>query len=695
MKYIELNNEIINNDNETGFYKLEFDKLAIIDYKENFLKNKFMNFKTNKEKWIYLIDNKYYIDFLSWYDEDDFFELIELVKSKSFEFTSFMSISKFYSDYALKSRDKKYILEDYEDRVLCVAFYLGNKDLNRVKEFVKVLINQEYQPATPTFLNAGKYNCGELVSCFLLDTQDSINSINYSLSSAMQLSKIGGGVAINLSKLRSRGSYIRNIENIGKGVIPVMKLFEDIFKYADQLGQRKGAGAIYLNIFHQDVFDFLDTKKINADENIRIQTLSLGLIVPTKFFELTRDNEKIALFDPKNIYDQIGKTIDDIDFDNEYDDLIENVNIKKKYYDSRKLLIKIAQSQFESGYPYIIYKSNVNINNPLKKIGKINMSNLCTEIFQIQSESNVKSYGEISEFGDDICCNLGSINIVNVMEHKNLKTVVSTAIKMLDQVSEFSNIEQVQTIKNANEKYHSIGLGVMNLAGYFAKNEILYDSMEAKEFVSIFFMMLNYYSLVASNEIARQKGTSFHNFDKSDYADGSYFDYYKNLDFTIMSEKMKKLFSEQEIPSRENWINLEKNVRKYGLFHAYRLAIAPTQSISYIQNATPSIMPITELIEQRVYKNSITYYPMPFLDKQTRNYYQEAWYIDQKKVIDLISIIQKHVDQGISCVLHVTSDANVKDLVKLYTYAMKKGLKSLYYTRTKNLTIEECLSCSI
>ncbi|MDU0851400.1 MAG: ribonucleotide-diphosphate reductase subunit alpha, partial [Staphylococcus epidermidis] len=355
-------------------------------------------------------------------------------------------------------------------------------------------VEQRYQPATPTFLNAGRARRGELVSCFLLEVDDSLNSINFIDSTAKQLSKIGGGVAINLSKLRARGEAIKGIKGVAKGVLPVAKALEGGFSYADQLGQRPGAGAVYLNIFHYDVEEFLDTKKVNADEDLRLSTISTGLIVPSKFFDLAKEGKDFYMFAPHTVKQEYGVTLDDIDLEKYYDDMVANPNIDKKKKDAREMLNMIAQTQLQSGYPYLMFKDNANKVHANSNIGQIKMSNLCTEIFQLQETSVINDYGIEDEIKRDISCNLGSLNIVNVMESGKFRDSVFTGMDALTVVSDEANIQNAPGVKKANSELHSVGLGVMNLHGYLAKNKIGYESEEAKDFANIFFMIMNYYS---------------------------------------------------------------------------------------------------------------------------------------------------------------------------------------------------------
>lgn len=691
--HIELNNEVTKRK-ENGFFNLEKDQEALNVYLEE-VHDKMISFDNEIERLHYLVDNDFYFDVFKLYNETDLNEIAQYANTIPFEFASYMSASKFYKDYALKTNDKTQYLEDYKQHVVIVSLYLANGNKAQAKQFISAMIEQRYQPATPTFLNAGRARRGELVSCFLLEVDDSLNSINFIDSTAKQLSKIGGGVAINLSKLRARGEAIKGIKGVAKGVLPVAKSLEGGFSYADQLGQRPGAGAVYLNIFHYDVEEFLDTKKVNADEDLRLSTISTGLIVPSKFFDLAKEGKDFYMFAPHTVKQEYGVTLDDIDLEKYYDDMVANPNVEKKKKDAREMLNMIAQTQLQSGYPYLMFKDNANKVHANSNIGQIKMSNLCTEIFQLQETSIINDYGTDDEIKRDISCNLGSLNIVNVMESNKFKDSVFTGIDALTVVSDEANIQNAPGVKKANSELHSVGLGVMNLHGYLAKNKIGYESEEAKDFANVFFMMMNYYSIERSMQIAKERQTTYKDFDKSDYANGKYFEFYTSQTFEPQYDKVRQLFEGHHIPTPEDWKQLQQEVEKHGLYHAYRLAIAPTQSISYVQNATSSVMPIVDQIERRTYGNAETFYPMPFLSPETMWYYKSAFNVDQMKLIDLISTIQTHVDQGISTILYVNSEVSTRELSRLYVYAHYKGLKSLYYTRNKLLSVEECTSCAI
>lgn len=691
-RHIELNNEMM--IKKDGFFQLDKDREAVQVFMQE-VAEKMVRFPSVVEKIQFMIDNDYYYDVYEQYSEAQVTELFEAAYGYSFQFQSYMAASKFYNDYALKTDDQSQYLEYYEDRVSIVALFLGEGDFAKAMRLMRSMMEQRYQPATPTFMNAGRKRRGELISCFLLELDDTLNSISFNIGTSMQLSKIGGGVALNVSKLRARGEAIKGVEGAASGVIPVVKMLEDAFAYADQLGQRKGAGAAYLNIFHWDVVEFLETKKINADEKIRIQSLSTGLIVPSKFFELAEKNEAFYVFAPHSVYKAYGQHLDDMNMNEMYDRLTANPDVKKKQLDAREMMNKIAITQMQSGYPYIVFKDNANKVHALKDVADIKMSNLCTEIFQMQETSIIHDYDAPDDIRRDISCNLGSLNIVNVMESGKIRESVHEGIEALTTVSDVTSVGNAPSVRKANEELHSVGLGAMNLNGYLAKNKIMYESEEAKDFARTFFMMMNFYSLEKSNLIARERKQTFKDFEQSEYAKGTYFEKYVAEDFTPRTAKVQQLFAGIAIPTRKDWQQLKEEVMRDGLYHAYRLAIAPTQSISYIQNATSSVMPIVDHIENRTYEKSTTYYPMPFLSQENYFYYKSAYNVDQLKLIDLIAEIQAHVDQGISTILYVNSDVTTRELMRYYIYAHKKGLKSLYYTRNRHIDIAECTSCAV
>ncbi|WP_203351315.1 class 1b ribonucleoside-diphosphate reductase subunit alpha [Streptococcus uberis] len=711
ISYFRLNNEI--NRPVNGKIPLNKDKEALdAFFKENVIPNT-KAFPSVTEKINFLLEHDYIeSEFIKKYTFDFIEELAALIKEEKFQFKSFMAAYKFYQQYALKTNDGEYYLESLEDRVMFNALYFadGNEDL--AKDLAIEMINQRYQPATPSFLNAGRSRRGELVSCFLIQVTDDMNSIGRSINSALQLSRIGGGVGITLSNLREAGAPIKGYAGAASGVVPVMKLFEDSFSYSNQLGQRQGAGVVYLNIFHPDIIAFLSTKKENADEKVRVKTLSLGLTVPDKFYELARQNEDMYLFSPYDVEREYGVAFNYIDITEKYDELVANPKITKTKIRARDLETEISKLQQESGYPYIINIDTANKANPID--GKIIMSNLCSEILQVQKPSIINDAQEFVEMGTDISCNLGSTNILNMMTSPDFGRSIKAMTRALTFVTDSSQIEAVPTVKNGNQQAHTFGLGAMGLHSFLAKNHIEYGSPESVEFTDIYFMLMNYWTLVESNNIARERQTTFVGFEKSKYADGSYFDKYVTGQFVPKSDLIKKLFKDHFIPQASDWEALRQAVQKDGLYHQNRLAVAPNGSISYINDCSASIHPITQRIEERQEKKiGKIYYPANGLSTDTIPYYTSAYDMDMRKVIDVYAAATQHVDQGLSLTLFLRSELpkelyewkteskqTTRDLSILRNYAFNKGIKSIYYVRTftddgEEVGSNQCESCVI
>lgn len=713
--YYDLNNEI--NIPVDGQIPLNKDQEALHAFLTQNVEPNTMKFDSLQDRFNFLLDNNYIeSDFYNKYKFDFIESLYDYLRSQDFHFKSFMAAYKFYAQYALRTNDNNLYLENFIDRVALNALYFADGDEKLAMDLADEMVHQRYQPATPSFLNAGRKQRGELVSCFLIQSTDDMNTIGRTINSALQLSRIGGGVGINLSNLRGAGDPIKNIEGAASGVVPVMKLLEDSFSYSNQLGQRQGAGVVYLSVFHPDIIAFLSAKKENADEKIRLKTLSLGITVPDKFYELCRDNQDMYLFSPYDVEREYGKPFSYVDISKEYDNMVANDSIHKKKLPARELETEIGKLQQESGYPYIINIDTANRENPID--GRIVMSNLCSEILQVQTPSTVDNGQNYEQLGRDISCNLGSTNIVNLMKSPDFGHSVETMVRALTFITDHSDIDVVPSIQNGNKLGHTIGLGAMGLHSFFAKNQMMYGDPETVEFTNIYFMLLNYWTLVASNQIAKERQTTFYNFDKSKYADGSYFDKYTNQngEFMPQSDKVKDLFKGVFIPTAADWENLKKAVMKDGLYHQNRLAVAPNGSISYINDTTASLHPIINRIEERQEKKiGNIYYPAPYLSNETLPYYKSAYDTDMRKVIDVYAAAQQHVDQGMSMTLFMrstiptglyewkngrTDKMTTRDLSILRNYAHKKGLKSIYYVRTftddeGEIGANQCESCVI
>lgn len=1042
--YILLNNKVNMKDKEGNYINLDLDRQAVLDY---FIENVNQNtvfFHNLEEKLKYLVSKCYYDKkVLDKYTMEEIKDIFKIAYNKKIRFRSYTGAVTFYERYAMRTLDNERILERYEDRLSMIALTVG-RNYEEAKEFINILADRQLQGATPIFMNAGKLRSGGIVSCYLLDVEDNLESINYVMNSAMQMSKNGGGVGLNLTKIRARGETIKDVENRASGVLPPSKVFEDIFSYINQLGNRNGSGVVHLSIFHNDIEEFINSKKVNADEKLRLKTLSTAIIIPDKFMEILKDNNTryYYTFYPKNVYDITGIELDNMDMNEWYDKLVENKDIRKTQRDKLKLVQEIIKSQKESGYSYIIFIDTMNKEHNLKQIGRINMSNLCVsydtkiltkeygyieigsiknqlvnvwngeqwsetiikktgenqklfeisldskktvkvtgyhkfyiqigskyrkdgcvvekrtrdlnigdrlikyklpivrddnnlkklslayengifsadgyvkkhikgykyncirlynekksllkyinnytskfeynysnsiELFNIKglkdkffvpkgydnksvmewfsglcdgdgnvdksksgnlsleissinlnflkeinlllqefgvhSKIRISSYPSIkklkdnyikskvcyklkithrylnklidygfnphrlkvyyknikdkdktsyekiikikeleglhdtycfteplrnmgmfngmllgncteiaqlnspnkfsnniydgtNEYGYDIQCVLSSLNLVNLFEcetDEQRRNVIISSMKFLSNVSDLSNIESVPSVNKSRDDFHSVGLGTMGLHTLFVKLGIEYESEEAKDLTNLLFMYIRYYSLYGSMLIAKERG-KFKYFEKSEYANGKALEKYINgyIKLQPITDKVKEIFENVDIhlPTKEDWINLDLDIRKYGLYNAYQLTQAPNQSSAYLMETSPNVLPVSSEVEVRDYGYLQTIYPMPFLTNENKHLYKSAYDIDQKKMLDLIKVIQEHIDQAISTTINIKSSTSMKEHLGIIIYAWKIGIKSLYYWRTQKQSIMAdkepvCESCSV
>ncbi|GAA1824755.1 class 1b ribonucleoside-diphosphate reductase subunit alpha [Agromyces salentinus] len=701
MDYHSLN-AMLNLYGPNGEIQFDKDKEAAREYFLQHVNQNTVFFHSLKERLDYLVEKEYYEQaVLDQYSFEFITKLNDLAYSKKFRFETFLGAFKYYTSYTLKTFDGKRYLERFEDRVVMTALGLAQGDEQLAVNLVEEIIGGRFQPATPTFLNTGKAQRGELVSCFLLRIEDNMESISRGINSALQLSKRGGGVALSLSNIREAGAPIKQIENQSSGIIPVMKLLEDSFSYANQLGARQGAGAVYLSAHHPDIMRFLDTKRENADEKIRIKTLSLGVVVPDITFELAKNGEDMYLFSPYDVERVYGKPFGDISVTEKYREMVDDPRIKKTKINAREFFQTLAEIQFESGYPYIVFEDTVNKANPIK--GRINMSNLCSEILQVNTPTTYNEDLSYNEIGKDISCNLGSLNIALTMDSPDFGKTVDTAIRGLTAVSNMSHITSVRSIEDGNDKSHAIGLGQMNLHGYLARERIFYGSEEGIDFTNIYFYTVLFHALRASNNIAKERGETFDGFAESKYASGEFFDKYTDAAWVPSTARVTQLFADSNvhIPTQEDWRALKASVQEFGIYNQNLQAVPPTGSISYINNSTASIHPIASKIEIRKEgKLGRVYYPAAFMTNDNLEYYQDAYEIGYEKVIDTYAAATQHVDQGLSLTLFFKDTATTRDINKAQIYAWKKGIKTIYYIRLRQMALEgtnleECVSCML
>ena len=695
-------NALLNLYGPNGEIQFDKDREAARAYFLQHVNQNTVFFHNLREKLDYLVEEGYYeSEVLDKYSFEFLQRIFDYAYSKKFRFQTFLGAFKYYTSYTLKTFDGKRYLERFEDRVVMVALTLADGDEQFALTMVDEIVSGRFQPATPTFLNSGKRQRGEPVSCFLLRIEDNMESIARAINSALQLSKRGGGVALLLSNIREHGAPIKKIENQSSGVIPVMKLLEDSFSYANQLGARQGAGAVYLHAHHPDIMRFLDTKRENADEKIRIKTLSLGVVIPDITFELAKNNEDMYLFSPYDVERVYGLPFAEVNVTEKYREMVDDGRIKKKKIKARDFFTTLAEIQFESGYPYIMFEDTVNRANPID--GKITHSNLCSEILQVSTASTYNEDLSYAHVGKDISCNLGSMNIALSMDSPDLGKTVGTAIRALTAVSDQTHIWSVPSIEQGNNDSHAIGLGQMNLHGYLARERIHYGSEEGIDFTNIYFYTVLFHALTESNKLAIERGRAFGGFERSTYASGEYFDKYTEQTWEPATERVAQLFADAgvHVPTQDDWRALKASVMEHGIYNQNLQAVPPTGSISYINNSTSSIHPVASKIEIRKEgKIGRVYYPAPFMTNDNLEYFQDAYEIGYEKIIDTYAAATQHVDQGLSLTLFFKDTVTTRDLNRAQIYAWRKGIKTLYYIRLRQMAlegteVEGCVSCML
>jgi ribonucleoside-diphosphate reductase alpha chain len=423
--------------------------------------------------------------------------------------------------------------------------------------------------------------------------------------------------------------------------------------------------------------------------------------VPDITFELAKKDEDMYLFSPYDVERVYGVPFADISVSEKYHEMVDDPRIKKSKMKARDFFQTLAEIQFESGYPYIMFEDTVNAANPIK--GRINMSNLCSEILQVATPTTYNEDLSYDKIGKDISCNLGSMNIALSMDSPDFGQTVETAIRGLNSVSEQSHISSVRSIEDGNDKSHAIGLGQMNLHGYLARERIYYGSEEGIDFTNIYFYTVVFHALRASNKLAMERGRAFDGFEDSTYASGAFFDKYTDQVWAPATPRVSELFetSGVAIPTQADWAGLKASVMEHGIYNQNLQAVPPTGSISYINNSTSSIHPIASKIEIRKEgKLGRVYYPAPFLTNDNLDYYQDAYEIGAEKIIDTYAAATQHVDQGLSLTLFFKDTATTRDINKAQIYAWRKGIKTIYYIRLRQLALEGtevdgCVSCML
>ena len=709
LTYTDLNAQL--NMPVDGAINIRADRQAARAYHLEVINPHTRFFHTLEEKVRYMLDNELWNKAtVEMYSFDKFKALFQRAHAHKFRFKTLLGALKFYEGYALREstqdEEGRYTttyLERFEDRVVMTAIHLSQGDYQQAQDLVDIIIDGRFQPATPTFLNAGRAKGGDLVSCYLLRMEDNLESIARVYASSMQLSKRGGGVGILLTNMREQGAPLKGVPGVGRGVVPIMKNLEDQFSHIDQLGQRQGAGAVYLNAHHPDIMTFLDTKRENADEKIRIKTLSLGVVIPDITFHLAKDNKDMYLFSPYDVERVEGKPFSDVSVTENYDKWVEDPRITKTKIKARAFFRTLSELQFESGYPYCLFEDTANRFHNMKHIGRINLSNLCSEIAQANSPSSMEDDLTYTEVGADISCNLGSLNVKKMLDltRDEFVDTVQVAVRALTAVSVLTDIDAVPTVKKGNNLSRAIGLGQMNLHGALAHHGLRYGSEEALKLWDNYMALVTWAAMCESAELARGIGETPY-FDGSEYATGEWWDRVPKAH--LERAESLEILPGLDAPDADDWNDLHLKISQYGMANAYLQTIPPTGSISYINNSTSSIHPIVNKVETRKEgKVGRVYYPAPHMRSDNLHLYEDAYEIGPERVIDTYAVAQNWIDQSSSLTLFFKDTATTRDLDRARIYAWRKGVKTMYYVRLRQMALDgtgvtetgvaECESC--
>ena len=630
-------------------------------------------------------------DFITKYSKAQRKELADYIDPDRDFLFNYEGVKLLADRYLVRGMDGE-VLELPQERFMAIAMHLASVEEDKVhyaKAFYDLLSKLKMTVATPTLANAGT-TFNQLSSCFISTVSDNLWSIYDVNSKFSKVSKHGGALGIYLGKVRSLGSDIRGFSNASGGVIPWVRLYNDTAVAVDQLGRRKGGASITLDIWHKDLYEFIDLRTNNGDDRRKAHDIFPAISIPDIFMERLINRQDFSLFDPHEVEKLMGFSLEDYydkdekhkEFSERYK-LCENDNrLAKITVPALDIMKKIMKSAVETGTPFIFFRDTVNRANPNSHAGMIYGSNLCHEIAQNMSETKFVSEEIVSEdgkskivttveSGDMVTCNLNSINLGNVA-FDELKENVPLQIRMLDNVITL-NMFPVADAEVTSLKYRAVGLGVSGYHHYLAKNAIAWENEKHIEEADRLFEEIAYNAIKASMELAKEKG-AYAEFEGSKWQTGEYFD-------------------ERGYVS-ERWQELKKDVMKYGLRNGYLMAVAPTGSTSNIAGTTAGIDPIFKKFFVEEKKGSFTPKTAPELNDETFWYYKEAHYINQLWSIKACAARQRHIDQAQSFNLYITPDVKAKDILDLYVESFKSGIKTIYYVRNRSLEMDECTSCS-
>lgn len=614
---------------------------------------------------------------------------VDIIDDRNSLFT-YSSLELLLRRYVIRTSNHQ-PLETPQEMFMGISMHLAMQEKNKrewVLKFYDILSKLQITLATPTLSNARKpYH--QLSSCFIDTVPDSLDGIYRSIDNFAKVSKFGGGMGLYFGKVRAAGSPIRGFKGAAGGIIRWIKLANDTAVAVDQLGVRQGSVAVYLDIWHKDVPEFLQLRTNNGDDRMKAHDVFPALCYPDLFWKTVRDNIEAPwyLLCPYQVKKVKGYSLEDYygeEWEKRYLDCVNDNRISKRKIAIKELVRLILKSAVETGTPFAFYRDTVNRANPNSHKGIIYCSNLCTEIAQnmspielvsreIKDENGDTLVVEITRPGDFVVCNLASLVLghVNIDDKNELEHIVSSAIRALDNVIDL-NYYPISYAKISNQKYRSIGLGTSGYHHLLAKKGIQWESEEHLQFTDNLFERINYAAVKASMEIAQEKGT-YDFFEGSDWQTGDYF--------------TKRGYTSNE------WNELQKKVAT-GIRNAYIMAIAPTSSTSIIAGTTAGVDPVMKRYFLEEKKGAMMARVAPDLSSETFWLYKNAHAINQHWSLKAAGRRQRHIDQAQSVNLYITTDFTVRQVLDLYIRAWKEGVKSIYYVRSQSLEVEECESCS-
>ncbi len=652
-----------------------------------------LGLKTFYRKVKYMTEEGLYGDYiLQNYSEEEINEAATFIDPERNKLLNYSGLDLLLKRYVIKNYSGK-VIERVQEMFLGIALHLAMPEkenrLMWVRRIYDLLSKLEVTMATPTLSNSRKPS-HQLSSCFIDTVPDSLDGIYRSLDNFSQVSKFGGGMGMYFGKVRATGGNIRGFKGVAGGVIRWMRLVNDTAVAVDQLGMRQGAVAVYLDVWHKDLPEFLQLRTNNGDDRMKAHDIFPAICYPDLFWKMAEEdmNQNWSLFCPNEIMRIKGYCLEDCygeEWERKYLDCVNDQRLSRRVISIKDIVRLVLRSAVETGTPFTFNRDTVNRANPNAHKGMIYCSNLCTEIAQnmapietVSKEVETKDGDTVvvttTRPGEFVVCNLASLSLgrLPLEDEEKMKEKVATVVRALDNVINL-NFYPVPYAQLTNQRYRSIGLGISGYHHALAKRRIKWESEEHLEFMDKVFETINRAAILASSNLAKEKG-SYQFFEGSDWQTGTYFD--------------KRGYDSAE------WQDVRKTVALQGMRNAYLLAVAPTSSTSIIAGTTAGLDPIMKRFFLEEKKGSMLPRVAPELSDETYWMYKSAYLINQKWSVLASGVRQRHIDQAQSMNLYITNDFTMRQILDLYLLAWKKGVKTIYYVRSKSLEVEECESCS-